>query len=215
MVQKKSIPVQLKKLSRSGVLKHGIMALGVAALLIAGTPAAEADQPRIGAKKVIRSDNGGRVSKYAVDVYQAKHQNTQVEIRGKCLSACTLYLSMPKNQICITPGASFGFHKAYGSTRRLNNWGNQYMMTNYPDWVVSWINAKGGLTNSLMRMNYNYASRYLPACFKGKTKQRMVRNENPRDSHGNKSGVARSRYTTGLSVVSSKNRINYNPMEQR
>ena len=92
--------------------------------------------------------------------------------------------SMPKNQICITKGASFSFQKPYGSTQRLNNWGNQYMMANYPGWVVNWINANGGLSNNLMRMNYSYAAKHLPACLKGEKKQHMASNKNGRDRQG-------------------------------
>ena len=171
----------LRKLGRLGVLKTGILALTAAVIMVIGAPSSEATQPQVAQKMVIKSDKGGRVSKYAIEVSHAKQQNTRIEIRGKCQSACTLYLSMPENQICITRGASFGFHKAHGSTRKLNTWGTDYLMANYPDWVVDWINSNGGLSKSMKRMSYRYAANHLPPCSKDQKKQEMVRNQSPRD----------------------------------
>lgn len=113
---------------------------------------------------VIASDSGGDVVSYAIRVSHAKRRNTKVEFRGKCQSACTLFLSLPTDQVCITPGASFSFHKAHSASADMNAWGTQYLLKTYPAWVVDWIEKKGGLSRNLLHMSYDYAARHLPPC---------------------------------------------------
>jgi hypothetical protein len=52
-----------------------------------------------------------------VDVYvtwfnRLKNAGVPVEIKGICISACTLVLMLPKDQVCTDKTASFGFHLA-------------------------------------------------------------------------------------------------------
>ncbi|SHK63364.1 hypothetical protein SAMN05444000_1503 [Shimia gijangensis] len=164
--------------------RRSALTFGMLAILETGVSVAEASQSASANPLVIYSDNGGKLSKYAVAVSNARAMNTSVKIKGKCQSACTLYLSMPQSQICISRGASFVFHKAHGSSARLNNWGTQFLLANYPAWVQNWINSKGGLSNNLIRMNYEYASRYLPPCSTQQSKQRrtLVRSVKPKTS---------------------------------
>lgn len=112
----------------------------------------------------ISHDRGGRVIEYALKVKKIKETGREVRFRGKCDSACTLYLSLPSNQICIEPGANFGFHKAYGASPRGNQIATGYMMKKYPGWVRSWIRQRGGLSSTLKVMNYAYASQFVKPC---------------------------------------------------
>ncbi len=125
---------------------------------------------------VISADQGGSVVKYAQRVSIARHNKTQVKFKGKCQSACTMFLSLPKNQACISRGASFTFHRAFGASRDMNEWATQYMLKNYPDWVVRWINQNGGLSRKLLQMNYSYASQYLPTCGNERQPETVARN---------------------------------------
>lgn len=113
---------------------------------------------------VITNDNGGDLVSYAQSVSRARIDNTQVAFNGRCASACTLYLSLSPSQTCITRGASFWFHRAYGARPDFNQWGTDYMMTRYPAWVRRWIAAHGGLSNRLMRMDYTYAAQHMRPC---------------------------------------------------
>ena len=37
-------------------------------------------------------------------------------------------------------------------------------MKKYPDWVRNWIEVQGGLSSRLIKMDYAYASRFIPSC---------------------------------------------------
>lgn len=117
-----------------------------------------------GQVNVIGNDNGGDLIEYAQMVSRARRQSAQVAFSGNCASACTLYLSLSPSQTCITRGASFVFHRAYGARPDVNQWGTDYMLARYPDWVQRWIDQRGGLSDRLMRMDYAYASRFLRRC---------------------------------------------------
>lgn len=119
------------------------------------------------AEILVTSDAGGSVYHYAWKVAQASANGTMVRIRGKCQSACTLYLSMPPEQVCIYPGTSFTFHRAHSASVSANQMGTDYMLRKYPRWVRDWIQAKGGLSNKLKKMNYAYASRFIRSCTVG------------------------------------------------
>lgn len=139
-------------------------ALVAAVMTMASTqPSTAAQKPR-SADIVIRHDNGGSVVTYAQKVTRARQQNLSVQISGSCQSACTLFLSLPEAQTCITPGASFGFHRAHSASRQNNDWGTSYLLKKYPNWVRQWIAAKGGLKSRIIRMDYAYASRFMQRC---------------------------------------------------
>ena len=122
----------------------------------------------------IYRDSGGKVIKYALRAKKLAKAQTKVRFAGRCDSACTLYLSIPKRNLCIKPGATFGFHKAYGSTPRGNRTATAYLMKKYPTWVKKWIRDNGGLQSGIKRMDYAYASKYLPTCNKQKRLKRYA-----------------------------------------
>ncbi|AHM03581.1 hypothetical protein roselon_01190 [Roseibacterium elongatum DSM 19469] len=101
---------------------------------------------------------------YARRANIARATGATVQFRGRCQSACTMYLSLPRANTCIMPGASFTFHAAYGATSDMNRWATRYMLDRYPSWVRAWISANGGLSQRLLRMDYSYASRFIPTC---------------------------------------------------
>ena len=112
----------------------------------------------------IHQDLGGSVVAYARKVSLIRKKGRMVQISGRCDSACTLFLALPPSQICINPGASFGFHRAYGSTKFMNDWGTQYLQKSYPKWVNNWLRRKGGLNNSVKRVSFATASRHVARC---------------------------------------------------
>lgn len=59
------------------------------------------------------SDNGGgsvHTFRYFYDAIRAS--GVPVEVTGICVSACTLVFELPRSQVCVYEGASFGFHLA-------------------------------------------------------------------------------------------------------
>jgi hypothetical protein len=112
----------------------------------------------------ISGDRGGHVVVYALRMLKLKQSGTQVQFRGSCDSACTLYLALPPRQVCVAPRTSFNFHLPYGASPSGNRVAASYMLRSYPSWVRNWIRSKGGLSNNIISMNYAYASKFLPSC---------------------------------------------------
>lgn len=152
-------------------MKTTVKFLGALALMSAMVSASSAEElapPRMNLNAAnvhtIRSDRGGYVIDYAIRVLKLRRSGGYVRFDGACDSACTLYLSMPKSNVCITQNASFGFHLPYGVSPRDNQVAANFLMKNYPGWVRSWVAKRGGLKSYIATMTYADASRYLPTC---------------------------------------------------
>ena len=112
----------------------------------------------------VRDDRGGRVINYALQMMKFRDSGTKLKFTGRCDSACTIYLALPRDQTCISPGALFGFHAPFAATPEASQRAQDYLLENYPEWVKSWIADRGGLTKDIMTMDYSYASRFLDRC---------------------------------------------------
>lgn len=113
---------------------------------------------------VVRGDRVGNVASYLIKARALRAESVKIRFAGGCDSACTLLLSHPSSDVCITRGARFGFHLPYGERPKDNERARQWLMSAYPGWVRQWISAKGGLNSSLKTMDYGYASRFLKTC---------------------------------------------------
>jgi hypothetical protein len=112
----------------------------------------------VNACTTIRNDPGGSVINYAINARKAK----AIRFDGKCMSACTLYLSV--RNTCITPRASFHFHRPYGSSPEGNALALRFMLEQYPAWVREWIADHGGLTSEWLVIDYRTAALYMRTC---------------------------------------------------
>lgn len=61
-----------------------------------------------GAPIIIRNDHGGNVAANIVKRQQLAASGRQVQLRGFCDSACTMFTTLPN--ACLAPNATFGFH---------------------------------------------------------------------------------------------------------
>lgn len=112
----------------------------------------------------IRGDRGGQIITYALRMKKMERAGNDVRFAGRCSSACTLFLALPRSRVCITPSASFGFHLPYGASAKGNRFARDYLVSKYPAWVRAWIARNGGLTNNMKTMDYAFAAKHLPAC---------------------------------------------------
>ena len=105
------------------------------------------------ARVVIDYDLGGVVADYL-----SKYMNEgPEEIRGVCMSACTLALSDPRT--CVQPNAYLGFHAASNAN------GTRFMFLMYPPPVRDWIASHGGLMPTMIYLTGREAIRLgVPAC---------------------------------------------------
>jgi hypothetical protein len=122
------------------------------------------DRSQGGSAIEISNDGGGFVIQYAIQMMRLKEAKTHVRFMGRCDSACTLYLSLPYEQTCITPDAYFRFHSPSAPSANDIEAVRAFMLKKYPRWVLSWISNQGGLTDQLVTMDYAYARRFMRAC---------------------------------------------------
>jgi hypothetical protein len=88
----------------------------------------------------VNNDRGGFVFLYQAKWEKLAQQGVNVRVSGSCLSACTILLGyIPRRDICVTPGATFGFHLA------TIQFATDQLWKAYPKDIRDWINKQGGL----------------------------------------------------------------------
>ena len=107
---------------------------------VAQTLSARAPLPAL----VIRNDMGGRLDLRQAEIRQLRQSGRKVELRGRCYSACVMYLGL--GNVCVSPGADFGFHgpqKMFGRMPRdlFDHW-SEVMVRDLPPPLQSWFMAK-------------------------------------------------------------------------
>jgi hypothetical protein len=103
----------------------------------------------------VYDDHGGIVPEYDAHWAELARRGVSVRIVGPCQSACTILLGhIPRDHICVTPDARFGFHLAKVERSTAMLWAA------YDDDIRQWINTHGGLTHDFIWMGapdiYNY-----------------------------------------------------------
>jgi hypothetical protein len=117
--------------------------------------------PSIASAETINvSDNhGGRVADYDARWSELASRGVTVRIVGPCQSACTVLLGrIPREKICVTPQASFGFHTAKVPAATATLWAA------YGADIKGWIDQHGGLTPSFIWMRAPDTYRYFRKC---------------------------------------------------
>lgn len=102
----------------------------------------------------ITDDNGGLVDDYIRFYERLRLSRVQVRIEGACISACTIVLSLPKSQVCITPEARLGFHLAHNvaTNAPMPEATDDMIREYYPSIVQRWIKEHGPLKSSVTYM---------------------------------------------------------------
>jgi hypothetical protein len=96
---------------------------------------------QVGETLVVRGDPGGEVRARRDELARILRLDQKVEIRGTCLSSCTMYLVL-KDRVCVSPQARFGFHgpSRYGvplSSQEFEDWSHA-ISAYYPAALQSW-----------------------------------------------------------------------------
>jgi hypothetical protein len=93
----------------------------------------------------IKGDYGGILALYQAKWSKLAEQHTSIRISGPCVSACTALVGyIPRENICVTPSASLGFHLAIPAFVTPDLW------KDYPPDIQAWITKNGGLSYQLM-----------------------------------------------------------------
>lgn len=103
----------------------------------------------------IAEDRGGQIGHYLQAFAMLRSSGENVVVDGNCLSACTLLLGLiPKNRVCATSRARFGFHAAWMPDVEgrpvTSPMGTQALWNIYPTSVKRWINRHGGLSRKMI-----------------------------------------------------------------
>lgn len=110
---------------------------------MAHLPGSAGAQPPV---MVVANDPGGSVPDRLALIERLRRDGTRVEITGDyCLSACTLYLGLPR--ACADPDTIFGFHgpgsAVYGiglTPAAFDHW-SRIMARHYPERLRGWYLA--------------------------------------------------------------------------
>jgi hypothetical protein len=117
----------------------------------------------------ISEDRGGQIGQYLQTFAALRSTGERVVIDGNCLSACTLVLGLiPRDQICATERARFGFHAAWmpdvDGRPITSPMGTQALWNIYPVPVRHWINRHGGLSRRMIYMEGRSLNGIVASC---------------------------------------------------
>lgn len=91
---------------------------------------------------VIDDDYGGNVGTYISWWNRVREAAIQVRYRGMCISACTIGLSLPREQMCVENTASFGFHLATIDGKGDPEITAALIQRYYPQAVQEWLRTR-------------------------------------------------------------------------
>ncbi len=107
----------------------------------------------------VYDDHGGSVVAYGHRWARLAGRGVDVKIVGPCQSACTVLLGhIPRNRICVTPQASFGFHLAKTAKA------TELLRAAYAPDIKAWIRKRGGLTPDFKWMKAPDTYRFFRRC---------------------------------------------------
>lgn len=117
----------------------------------------------------IAEDRGGQIGQYLQTYALLRSSGEKVIVDGNCLSACTLLLGViPRERICATERARFGFHAAWmpdSEGRPVTSpMGTQALWRIYPTTVRKWINRNGGLSRKMIYLEGRALAGIVPSC---------------------------------------------------
>src|SRR3974390_582654 len=120
----------------------------------------------------ISEDRGGQIGQYLQAFATLRSSGENVVIDGNCLSACTLVLGLvPRDRICATEHARFGFHAAWMPDRDgrpvTSPLGTQALWNIYPATVRRWINRHGGLSRRMIFLQGRELDGIVARCDRG------------------------------------------------
>ncbi len=153
-----------KQLATRAMMRRVLKFLSVASVVAVVASAAPAS-----ATVLITSDNGGRIRDYMSRFASIRHSGQHVVIDGACRSACTMVLGLvPRNRVCATRNASFGFHAAWqpdgAGGHVTNDAATRRLLTVYPARIRDWIAHHGGLNTEMITLTGPELAALVPSC---------------------------------------------------
>jgi hypothetical protein len=152
--------------------------------LILGAAVAALSATSASATMRIAEDRGGQIGQYLQAFASVRSSGETVVVDGNCLSACTLVLGLvPRERICATQRARFGFHAAWMPDRDgrpvTSPLGTQALWSIYPTSVRRWILRHGGLSRKMIFMQGQDLNGIVASCDRDAREVRSVRRLSP------------------------------------
>lgn len=95
-----------------------------------------------------------------------EQEGLQVQLKGYCASACTLFLRI--DNVCVFEGTQLQFHAPYyGNPRTMIAWSDKLtvdLSKYYPPKILKWIENNGGLTEHLITLEGPELDAMYPRC---------------------------------------------------
>lgn len=118
---------------------------------------------------IIKNDRGGNIGQYWTRFTAIRDAKERVIIDGVCSSACTMVLGIvPRDRICVTRNARFGFHAAWRpgflGLRTTNKPATQTLWNLYPNPIRLWIARNGGLGSDTIYLSGSELLAMYPEC---------------------------------------------------
>lgn len=148
----------------------------------------------------ISEDRGGQIGHYLDAFATVRTSGERVIVDGNCLSACTLVLGVvPRERICATSRARFGFHAAWMPDRDgrpiTSPLGTQALWSIYPTSVRRWILRHGGLSRKMIFMQGSELNGIVASCDRDTRDQaRSARSITPRPVRYESASAASERH---------------------
>jgi len=134
----------------ASIRKRTSAAIAAATLCLLGSGLLGTDTAQANTVAVIRNDPGGSIESRLQMIGRFRSAGTQVQIRGKCDSACTMFLGL--SNTCVAPSSRLGFHgpqsQYYGISlppEDFEYW-SMVMADHYPGAIRSWFLAEARQT---------------------------------------------------------------------
>jgi hypothetical protein len=95
---------------------------------------------------IIKYGRGGRMDEHTMRFADYRLSKARVEIRGPCLSACTIVLAyVGPELLCVAEGGYMAFHQVRSAERGEGMpLETRFLYSIYPEPVRDWIDRKGG-----------------------------------------------------------------------
>jgi hypothetical protein len=101
-----------------------------------------------GPKTVLQGEAGGKLDEHWYRFKAMNAAGVEVEVRGRCQSACTLITGViPKSRLCFGENSLLAIHWAREGSWNgpLSYKSTQWVLDHYPDDIREWINSLGGI----------------------------------------------------------------------
>jgi hypothetical protein len=115
----------------------------------------------------IYENNGGLLMEFIAQKERWIANKTEVQIHGRCESACTVYLSMPKELVCVGKNARIGVHRPWFDRPPgpgLQREADRILLNNYPKWMRQWIKKTGGLKKAIVYVPNSLLNKHVRTC---------------------------------------------------